>query len=219
MKDNIPGKIKDVVGTLVLTDRRVIFVEANKEENYTSGTGILSKRSATFRYSDIDDLGQISANANNISIPLNEIVEAKGSEGIIHPPELKLTWKENGIENRAVFSQELIGGRKKSLKDWVKTILGLRDGRIEVKRPTAKPPSGDTLGGRILQVLGDMQEKGLFEIEQQVESTFGVDLDPDQVQSTCENLAAQGFLDRNPDRSGEVFYRKRSPLGEDGLSS
>jgi hypothetical protein len=218
-KDDIPKSVKKIVGTLVLTEQRLLLVEANKEEDYDMGEGVLSKRSATFRYADVDDLGEISSNPNNFSITLNSITSATGSEGILHPPELKVKWTVNGREEHAVFTEELIGGRKRDLKDWARVIQGLKAGTITIRRPSGQPPSMDSLEGRILHVLGDMQEKGVFEIEQDTESAFNIDLDPDQVEASAEKLASSGFLDKTVDKSGDSFYRKRSPLGEDDLSS
>lgn len=220
VKDNIPGKMKNIVGTLLLTEQRVMFVEANKEEDYDIGSGILSKRFSTFRYADVDDLSEITSNPNNIEIPLKSVSSASGSEGLFHPPELRISWKlSGGGEVHAVFTEELIGGRKKDLKNWAKVILGLRDGMIKVQKPSSPAPSIETLEGKVLHILGDMQEKGIFEIEQEIESEFKVNLDPDVVEEACKKLASLGFLDSNPDPSGEVFYRMRSPLGEDDLSS
>jgi hypothetical protein len=219
VKDNVPGKLKDIVGTLVLTDKRLLFVEANREDEIDIPVGRIKKRSTTVRYAEVDDLGEIASNPNNMSIPLNSIANVSGTEGIIHPPELKITWKSDGNQDRATFTEELIGGRKKDLKDWAKVIADLKAGKISIQRPTGQIPSIDTLEGKILHVLGDMQEKGLFGIEEETETEFKIDLDPDQVEAACEKLTASGFLDKTPDNSGEAFYRKRSPLGEDDLSS
>ena len=88
-----------------------------------------------------------------------------------------------------------------------------------IRRLTNLPPSIETLEGKILRVLGDMQDKGTFEIEEEVESEFKLDLDVDDVQKACEKLVLLGLVDKTPDASGDAFYRKRSPLGEDDLSS
>ena len=85
-----------------------------------------------------------------------------------------------------------------------------------VSLPTA--PSSDSLGGQIVHVLSDMQEKGIFEIEEAVETEFKVDLDPDVVQAECDRLASQGLLVRSPDSTGDTFYRRASQLGEDNPS-
>jgi len=220
VKDNIPGKMKNIVGTLILTDQNLYFVEANKEDSLKFGLGPVSKNSVTLRYADIEDLGEVNSDPNNIIIPLPSILKASGSEGIIHPPELKITWKASGGgEERAVFTEEIMGGRKKDLKDWAKTIQRLKEGRITIQRPSAPAPGADSLEGKILHVMGDMQEKGIFEIEEESETEFKHDLDPDVVEAACEKLASMGFLDKIPDNSGETFYRKRSPLGEDDLST
>jgi len=72
----------------------------------------------------------------------------------------------------------------------------------------------------VLYILNDMQEKGIFEIQKGVEDTFKVeDIDPDKLDDACQKLASQGFLEVIKDPSGDNFYKKRSPLGEDDLSS
>ncbi|MDA4129639.1 MAG: hypothetical protein OK457_02600 [Thaumarchaeota archaeon] len=207
MKSDSGGKIQ---GTLVLTDRRLIFVSADKEEEI--GTGRV-------RFADVEDLTNLPQSANNLSIPLSSIVQVSGSGGIIQPAMLKVSWSDNARERRAEFSEELFRGGKKDLRAWAKVIDGIKSGKTQISRPRTTPPSTDTLEGKILYVLGDMQEKGIFEIEEQVETTFKVDLDPDQVKPECDNLVNQGLVDVEPDPSGDNFYRKRSPLGEDDLSS
>jgi hypothetical protein len=220
LKDNVPGTMKNLVGTLVLTDRRLLFVEADKEEEVNVGVSPVSGRYATVRYADVQDLSEVSANSNNLSIPLSSIQTVNGSGGILRPPELKVTCKaSSGQLEHAMFSEELINDRKKSLKDWAKVINGLNAGTIIPKKPSAPVPGVDSMEGKILHVLGDMQEKGQFEIEEETEKEFKIDLDPDQVEAACKKLSSMGFLDETPDNSGETFYRKRSPLGEDDLSS
>jgi hypothetical protein len=199
-----------IQGTLVLTDKRLLFVVANKEEDIGAGT---------LRYADVDDLKNIPASPHNLSVTIASIERVSGSEGIIHTPELKIDWKENGELRHTEFFEEIFGGRKKDLRDWAKVIEGLRAGKISINRPRNPPPSMDTLEGKILNVLGDMQEKGVFEIEEEVETTFQIDSDPDQVEAACDKLVDEGLLDKTPDKSGDNFYRKRSPLSEDDLSS
>jgi len=207
---------KKVDGTLILTDRRLLFVGANKEENLT---GEIGNRSATLRFADVEDLNEIPTQPYNLSIPLGSVISVSGSQGIFHTPELKVTWKENSATKNAEFTEDIIGGRKKDLKDWAKLIQSLNSGKITIQRPRNLPPGIDTLEGKILHVLGDMQEKGTFEIEEEVEKEFKLDLDIDQIEQSCEKLALLGLVDKDPDASGDVFYRKRSPLGEDDLSS
>jgi hypothetical protein len=210
---------ENVQGTLVLTNKRLLFLPANKEEELDMNIAGLSRRSGMLRYADVEDLNQIPNSPENLFIALHSIVHVSGSEGIIHPPNLKVNWNENGKGRHVEFSEEIIGGRKKDLRDWAKVIDSLRTGKLQISRPQNSLPDKDTLEGKILYVLGDMQEKGTLEIEEEVEHTFGVDLDPDQVEAACDKLVSQDFLDYIPDQSGDKFYRKRSPLGEDDLSS
>lgn len=66
-------------------------------------------------------------------------------------------------------------------------------------------------------ILADMQKKGVFEIQQEVEEQFKLKLDPDNVQAACDRLVRSGLLQRMPNPSGDAYYQKRSPLGEDAL--
>ena len=99
-------------------------------------------------------------------------------------------------------------------------MASLKAGEIRLQLPSAPTPGVDSLEGKALYILNDMQEKGMFEIEEEVEDTFKVeDIDPDELVAACKKLASQGFLDVIKDPSGDDFYKKRSPLGEDDLSS
>jgi hypothetical protein len=71
----------------------------------------------------------------------------------------------------------------------------------------------------MMHIMADMREKGLLQIEESVEDEYGIELDPDQVQEASDNLVSQHLLIRSPDSSGDVFYRRASPLGEDDFSS
>jgi hypothetical protein len=82
-----------------------------------------------------------------------------------------------------------------------------------------KSPGPDTLDGKIMRVLADMQRKGIFEIAKEAEDQFKVKLDSDDVQSACDRLSGIGLLKRIQDPSGDMYYQKCSPLGDDNLSS
>ena len=134
---------------------------------------------------------------------------------------LKIKWKEGGGAKSAEFFEDITGaGRKENLKDWVKVIESLKANKIRLQIPSAPTPGLDALEGKVLYILNDMQEKGIFEIEKEVEDAFKVeDIDSDELDAACKKLASQGFLDVIKDPSGDNFYRKRSPLGKDDLSS
>ena len=212
--------LKEIQGTLVLSNKRLVFVAATQEEEVDAKTLGLNRRLAEFRYADVDDLNSIPSNPSNLSVSLDSIDSAEGHTGITHYPSLKVKWREGQSERKTEFIESMRGGgRKRSLKDWARVIELLKAGKITINFPGGSAPRKDTLEGKILLIMGDMQEKGLLETEEQVESVFSLDLDPDEVKSACESLVSNGFLDRVSDKSGEEFYRKRSPLGEDDLSS
>lgn len=169
-------------------------------------------------YAEVEDIGRIPAGPPNMFIPIASVTLVKGHGGVLEKPGLEVSWDDGGKTRSVVVTQNLIGRRKKTLRDWAPVVEDLKAGRRKlIDIPPA--PSIDTLQGKIVRVLSDMQEKGVFEIENEVEEEFKADLEPDDVQAACDALASQGLLRRYPDSSGDVFYRRASPLGEDDLSS
>jgi hypothetical protein len=209
----------ELQGTLVLTNRRLIFVSTDLKEiairiGYRAGA-------ATFHlvYSDVDDLSAIPEDpSRNLFIAIDSISSARGHREEITRPRLEVKWWEGSEEKGRVFTEVLTGrSRKKNLNDWAAVILKLKSGTQKlISLP--KVPGVETLEGKLMRVLADMQEKGVFDIEEEVEETFSLKLDSDEVQAACEKLSTAGLLTRRP-AGGDVFYRRRSPLGEDDLSS
>ncbi|MGI0078100.1 MAG: hypothetical protein ACRECH_00565 [Nitrososphaerales archaeon] len=205
------GFEKQVEGTLILTNQRLIFVGATEEEDVRSGVGTES-----LRFSDVNSLDSIPKSQYNLYIPLTQIDFEKGRH--IGHPSLRVRWKDDSGERQEEFVEELTG-RKKNLNDWAAVIDKIKSGALKPDAPKTTAPEKDTLEGQILYVLGDMQEKGSLQIEEQVETMFELDLDPDQVEAALKKLVEMQLVDVLPDRSGVEFYRKHSPLGEDDLSS
>ncbi len=203
----------EVEGTLVLTDRRLIFV-CTDEKMVELPVGYFE---ANLVFSEVEGIDQIPQKPPNVFIPISSIESIRPHGGRLERPGFELEWKDNGVKQSflVVQAEERKG---KGLKDWVTVIENLKAGRQKLVA-IPQPPSTDTLEGKIARVLSDMQEKGVLEIEEEVEDQFKVDLDPDEVQAACDALAAQGIIRRYPDSSGDVFYRRSSPLGEDDLSS
>ncbi|MHB2035142.1 MAG: hypothetical protein ACYCPW_00150 [Nitrososphaerales archaeon] len=199
---------KEIQGTLVLTDRRLLFVSATAED--TPAIGLNAVR----YYSDVEDLDSVGQNPSNISIPLGSVLITKGHAGLMTSPNLKIKYKEGSSEKNAEFIQKITGGRKKNLNDWSKIIEDLQNGKIKIKIPSWLPDK-DSLESRIIDTLSDLQEKGIFEIEKEIETKYKIDLDPDQVETACNNLVSKGILEKK----AEDFYRLPSPLGIDDLSS
>lgn len=205
-------------GTLVLTNKRLIFVAASK----ISGEIPVSLAPTRIRgvqlfYSDVEDLDSVSDSPRNVFISLASITRTKGHKGGVGRPALEVEWEDDG-KRSCVFTEVLTGRRRRNLDDWAKIIEDLRSGRQKLAILPPSPPL-DTLDGKVTHVMGDMQEKGVFEIEEAVESEFKVDLEPDSVQAACDRLSSAGLLVRRPESGGEVYYRKQSPLGDANLSS
>lgn len=228
----------DLEGTLILTSKRVIFVSADQstgrsasdfkteavDERVAQETASLGMRMLggvlRVSYADVEDLSKIPNNPKNLFIPIPSITSISGHKGIIGRPNLKLSWKNSSGQVENSEFQEILteGSRKKDLSDWARVIEKLKDGSLTLQNPT-QLPQNDSVEGRIFSVMGDMQTKGDLQIEQVTEERFGIELEPEEVQTACEKLVSMGLLDQIPDASGDTFYKKRSPLGEDDLSS
>ena len=201
-------------GTLVLTNRRLIFVCTN-DKGEDLPVGFFAEH--LLLYSEVEDLGDIPSRAPNVFISLDS-ASVKGHKGGLGRPSLQVSWKDGGGAHDAVFTETLTGRRKVNLGDWASAIEGIRSGTRTLVSLPPLPPTA-SLEGKVMHVLADMQEKGVLEIEESVEGEYKVDLDPDEVQAACDRLSSQKLLVRFPDPSGDIFYRRASALGDDGFSS
>jgi hypothetical protein len=205
-------------GTLVLTNYRLLFVVAGEKEDDLAEGGLFNPlQQVHLHYADVGDLGELRADPGNIVIPINQITSVVGHKAEFGRPSLELRWREGGGEKGAEFTQHLMGKRRRNLNDWSVVIQRLRDGNQQLLRLPEIPDVG-TLEGKIVRVLSDMQDKGPLTIEGAVEEAFKVDCNSDQVQEACDGLVSKGLLQRILDSSGDAFYRKLSPLGDDNLS-
>lgn len=204
-------------GTLVLTERRLVYVHGNEKEESVRIGGFSAKR---LYFSDVESLDSMSMDSASVEIPISKIAKVAGHHGEAIAPKLEVSWSDEGGATRSTeFVQQISGAsRRKNLNDWAKVIEKLRTKQLKIK-PLPPAPSGSTLEGRILGVLGDMQEKGLLTIENEVEEKYKVDLDPDEVEAACEKLVAAGLILKAVPRYEDLFYRKASPLGADDLSA
>jgi hypothetical protein len=198
-------------GTLVLTNKRLIFV-CTDERGEDLPVGFFGDH--LLLYSEVEDLDKIPTQPPNAFILL-EGASAMGHKGGLGRPSLEVRWKDNGGSHDLIFTETLTGRRKRNLDAWAPIIGKLQNGTQKLTPPPNFPPTG-SLDGRVAHVLADMQEKGVFEIEEDVESEYNVDLDPDDVQAACDRLSSQHLLIRSPDPSGDVYYRRVSPLGDEG---
>ena len=203
----------EVEGTLVLTDRRLIFA-CTDEKLVELPVGFMD---ADLVFSEVEDIDQIPQKPPNVFVPLSSIESVKPHGGRLERPGIELEWGD-GKTKRSVLIVQGEERKGKSLRDWAPVIENLKAGRQKLIT-IPQPPPIDTLEGKIVKVLSDMQEKGVLEIEDEVEDQFKVELDPDDVQAACDALSSQGVVRRYPDSSGDIFYRRASPLGEDDLSS
>lgn len=203
-------------GTLVLTDRRLVYVHGNEKEESVRIGGFSAKR---LYFSDVESLVSMQLDSESVEIPISKIVKVTGHHGEAIAPKLEVNWTDDGGAERATeFVQQISGAsRRRNLNDWAIVIEKLKAKQLKIT-PLPPAPSGDTLEARIMVVLGDMQEKGLMTIEGEVEERYKVDLDPDDVEAACDRLIAEGLILKPVPRYEDVYYRKASPLGADDLS-
>jgi hypothetical protein len=197
-------------GTLALTKTKLIFVPGRAEE----GAGMYRVEAT-----DISDANSIPSNLSATNIQLSSISSVVGHRGELGLPSLEVRWRDYSGDKAVVFHQKMLeSGRKKNLSDWALVIQKLQSGEISIASPASIPDANSSLEGKVLAVLSDMQEKGVLQIENEVDKQYEIDTDPDQIEKACNALVSLGLVDIVKD-SAENFYRKRSPLGEDDLSS
>ena len=206
------GGVKE--GTLVLTNKRLIFVCTN-EKGEELPIGYYGEH--LLLYSEVESLSDIPNGSPNVFIPISG-ASARGHKGELGRPSLEVSWDDLTGKHNLVFTETLIGKRKRNLNDWASLINGINQGSLKLNAMPSPPPT-DTIEGKVMHVMADMQEKGLFEIEESVEDEYKVDLDPDEVETACNSLVSRQLMIRIPDSSGDSFYRRASPLGEDDFSS
>lgn len=210
--------VGEAEGTLVLTNRRLIFACTDEKEADLTGENAFNPFDKTrLVYVEVEDLNRVPEGSPNVFIPISAVTSVKGEHGGLERASLEVKWDTGDGEEGRVFTEEL-ADKKKTLKDWAPVIERLKAGSQRLLELPPLPPL-DTLKGRIVRVLSDFQEKGVLDIEDEVETRFKADLDPDAVQDACDELTKEGALRKYPDPSGDLYYRRASPLGEDDLSS
>jgi hypothetical protein len=204
-------------GTLVLTDRRLVYVHGSETEEDLPVGAWSAKR---LFFSDVESLDGMPLDSASVEMPLSQITKVAGHREVAVAPKLVVNWAgDSGEPLSAEFVQQITGGsRRKNLNDWAKVIDSLKKGQIRIA-PLPAAPGDDALEGRILAVLGDMQEKGPLEIEEEVEEKYKVDLDPDEVEAACDRLAKAGLARKTTPKGEDPYYKKVSPLGDDDLSA
>ena len=201
-------------GTLVLTNRRLIYV-CTDDKGEDLPIGYFGDH--LLLYTEVEGLGDIPDRAPNVFIPL-DAATVKGHKERLGRPSLEVAWTDKGGSHSAIFTETMLGRRKRNLNDWAAVIDNIKNGTQKLI-DLPDPPSTDSLEGKVMHIMADMQEKGVLEIEEDVEGEYKVDLDPDQVQAACDGLTSRHLLARSPDPSGDAYYRRVSPLGEDDYSS
>lgn len=205
---------KETEGTLLLTNRRLIYVQS-EEQDVDLPIGVFSKMHLI--YSDVMELNSIALAPGNFSIHIDSVISLVGHHAPAMAPKLEVKWNEGGQVKVTEFIQQITGGsRRKNLNDWAAVIERLKSGKQKL-RPLPPLPNKDSLEGKIIYILGDMQEKGLLTIEREIEEKFRVDLDPDQVELACDELVKEGLLRERGTQGEDPFYQKVSPLADEDL--
>jgi hypothetical protein len=201
------------VGTLVLTNKRLIFVSTNTQTERYHGNRSAPGFSVT--YSEVEDLASIPQDPGNLFIDLGWISKVSGHKAGITRSSLEVTWHQFGFQDETrVFVQRITTGisGKRDLGDWAPEILHLKDGTRPLFQ-TPPLPEIETLEGKTMRVLGDMEKKGFFTIERRIREEFNVRVDPDELDAALATLCEKGLLKRDG-----TFYQKSSPLGTDEFS-
>jgi hypothetical protein len=206
-------------GTLVLTNRRLVYVTTNeKEEDLSEPSSLNPFGKSAMSYSEVEDIDSVSKEPGNLFISIQSIVSVAGRNPRLERPHLQVTWTSGDKSQTSLFIETLTGrSRKRNLSDWAGVIERLKAGTQKLVH-IPSTPSVDTLEGKIMRVMMDTQMRGPFAIVRAISDSLKVDVEEDDVEDACNKLVSAGSLMSELDSSGETFYRKVSPLGEDDLS-
>src|SRR5271169_3651764 len=80
-------------GTLVLTDRRLVYVHGNEKEDDLRVGAWSEKR---LYFSDVDTLDSMPLDSASVEIPLSRIAKVKGHSGEAVAPKLEVRWTDQG---------------------------------------------------------------------------------------------------------------------------
>ena len=208
-----------IEGTLVLTSRRLIFAATDEQEiEVPEPTALNPFSKADVFFSDVEEIDSIPLDPRNTFIPILSVVSVTGRNPELSRPHLQVTWASGPKRESRLFIETLTGrSRKKNLSDWAEVIERLKAGTQKLVA-TPRTPSMDTLEGKVMRVMADMQSWGPFTIQGIIEDRLGAKVEEDEVEVACQKLVTMGALKSEADASGEAFYRKVSPLGPDDLS-
>jgi hypothetical protein len=198
-------------GTLILTNRRLIYAHKTREEEEDLPTTLFSYKPIFI--DDIEGLDSVDSDPEGLEIPLSQIVSVKGHGGRdAIAPKLEVHYRiPTGETNSTEFVEQITGvSRRKNLNDWAGMITKMKAGQVNLVELPAAPSEG-TLDGRIYRILGDMQEKGTMTIEEEVEEKYNVDLDPADVAAACARLVRMGLIRKADVDYGDPFYARISP--------
>lgn len=215
---NVILKSKKSDGTLVLTNKRFLFVPATESDMPGFGQLSIGYYRISQYFSDVKDLKDlpIEGQGDFLSIRLRSITNVVARKGFLRPT-LKVEWRADDLSTRdAEFLQKFVGKSKRiNLTDWA-TAIGKITGGASFFAPKLPDYSSigqdDVIAQTIIKVLSDLQEKGLYEIEHEIERDhyeIGQEIDSDELRSKCDSLVKGGIL--SVDETGE-FYWIRSPI-------
>jgi hypothetical protein len=101
MKKELEGGLGgELEGTLLLTNRRLLFVCTNEKEDRIKVTSSRTPAAMRMRfvYSDVEDLASIPVEGDNLFVELSSISSAKGHTGHVTRPSLEVKWRDGADE-------------------------------------------------------------------------------------------------------------------------
>ncbi len=181
-------------GTLFLTNRRLVFVAGQEKP-------------------EDEDIQKMLDRPDALSIPLDQVVTAAGNRGILRQ-SLNVVWHNPADSPSTTKTEFLQKNRPRNLaeaqnaiNEWVLQIedAAVSEVKTEQEEMVQSSPSWDQLDSKVLESLGDMKWKGFFQLERDLEETYGASLDPDDLEASCIRLAKEKLIQQ--DKYG-AFFKK-----------
>jgi hypothetical protein len=90
------------------------------------------------------------------------------------------------------------------------------ESKTEQEETIRSSPSWDQLDSKVLQSLGDMKWKGFFQLERDLEESYGGSLDPDDLEESCKRLVKGKLIEQ--DKYGAFFKKLPSQAGSNSTN-
>jgi len=239
------GSLHKKSGTLILTNKRLVFMRGNKEIRIEVVPEIWrdivpnifpSGLPAILGFAEVYDTAEIPSQMTfpDVSIDLASIISATPERPVDvtsfrRSSRLVVSWNSS-IETKIVEFEEHMSGRprKINLNDWGDVIMKIKSGYFDnlirelINSRNSSQLEVNSIEANVYFLLGDLQSKSTVLLSKEMEERFATRIDFERIQQACDRLERLKLIAGTYDtfwNDGDLdrppFYRKYPPLGSE----